>query len=131
MGDCDDPATAPSGAGDDLLALGPVPPPAIASSKPGVVGAKRVIRRATVWQLEPLLVRIEELQRRTATAVDELERRIAALELNAAYVETRLVPLVEDAVSAAHAADRDLLRAVDRLGARLDALESGTVEGDA
>lgn len=60
---------------DGLLAIGPLHRPSATSARPGVSGAKRLIRRVIDWRIEPVAAQVEELQRATLAAVAELDRR--------------------------------------------------------
>ncbi len=66
-----------TGSVDSLLALGPVDRPTPTSQRPGVAPAKKMIKRATDWQVEPLAQRIEALQRATVEAVAALDADLA------------------------------------------------------
>ena len=64
-----------SGVVDELLDLGALHRPQARSARPGVGRAKRLVQRLVDWRIEPVAVRVEELQRATLHAVAELERR--------------------------------------------------------
>lgn len=61
---------------DSLLALAPVQRPHAVSARPGVSLVKRLIRRVTSWELEPIVAKVEALHRATIEAVDQLDARI-------------------------------------------------------
>ena len=71
-----EPVEARAGAAvDPLLALGPLPRPHAVSGRPGVSTVKRLIRRVIDWELEPIVTRLDALQRATIEATAELDGR--------------------------------------------------------
>lgn len=61
---------------DALLSVGPVARPGANSARPGVSSVKRMIRRLTNWEFDPVISKVEALHRATTDAVEELEARI-------------------------------------------------------
>lgn len=60
---------------DALAALGRFQRPAPNSARPGVAPVKRLITRLISWQLDPIIDRLEDLQRATTQAVAQLEQQ--------------------------------------------------------
>ncbi len=58
---------------DALLALGHLHRPEPNSARPGVAPVKRLIERLIAWRIDPLAMRLEELQRATIQAVAQLD----------------------------------------------------------
>lgn len=69
---------------DSLLALGSYERPQPISARPGVAPAKKAIKRATDWQVEPVAVRVEAVLAATVEAVTALEAEIERRERRAA-----------------------------------------------
>lgn len=65
---------------DRVLAVGPVHRNHAVSARPGVSTLKRLVRRATEWEIGPVATHLDALQRATADAVAQLEARLHALE---------------------------------------------------
>lgn len=61
---------------DALLSVAPVSRPHAVSARPGVSFVKRLIRRVTSWELDPIVAKVEALHRATTEAVDHLDARI-------------------------------------------------------
>jgi len=61
------------GAVDPLVSLGPLHRHQPVSARPGVTFVKRIIRRVLGWELDPIVTRLDALQRATTEAVAELE----------------------------------------------------------
>jgi hypothetical protein len=52
----------------------PLAPPAPVSARPGASAAKKLVQRATAWQLTPVVAQLNRLQQALVEALDELER---------------------------------------------------------
>jgi glycosyltransferase involved in cell wall biosynthesis len=65
---------------DPLVAVGPLHRPQAVSARPGVSQVKRMIRRITNWEVDPLASHLVSLQRAMIEAVADLEARIEARE---------------------------------------------------
>ena len=67
-----------TGARDLGARLRQVPPlalPAAASARPGAGSAKRVVRRLTAWEVDPLVAQVNALRAALIDALEALERR--------------------------------------------------------
>ena len=72
-----------SGAGegiDRLMTMPGLGQPTLASARPGVSLAKRVIDRVVAWRLDPIARQVEGLQRAVVAATAELDERIRRRE---------------------------------------------------
>jgi glycosyltransferase involved in cell wall biosynthesis len=58
---------------DPLLALGHLPRPQPTSARPGVAPVKRMVDRLISWRLDPVVERIEALQRATVEAMSVID----------------------------------------------------------
>ncbi len=65
---------------DRVLSVGPLQRNHAVSARPGVTSIKRLVRRATDWEVGPVAAHVDELQRAMADAVADLEARLDALE---------------------------------------------------
>jgi glycosyltransferase involved in cell wall biosynthesis len=63
-------AAASARAGLPLRRLPPLAPPAPASARPGVSLLKRLVRRATAWQIDPLVAQVNALREVTIQALE-------------------------------------------------------------
>jgi glycosyltransferase involved in cell wall biosynthesis len=63
---------------DPLIAIGKLQRPHPVSARRGVSQAKRLLRRAVNWEVEPLAAQLVALQRATIESIAELEARLAA-----------------------------------------------------
>ena len=63
----------PAGPSDHLRRVGHAVLGQAASARPGVRHVKRLIQRATAWQVEPTAVTVNELRDATIAAIEELE----------------------------------------------------------
>lgn len=120
--------TASGGEAPGLGAPRPVPDADPSSRRPGVDRVKRAVGRLSGWQLVPLAARTEDLEARTAAAIDRVERRLGAIESRLAHIDERLIPVIEEGVRTTHAADREIARRLADLHARLDRLEGGEAD---
>ena len=68
-------------AAEDVRRLPPLGPPPATSARPGVSLLKRLVRRATGWQVDPLVAQVNALREVTIQALErnaQLEREAAA-----------------------------------------------------
>jgi hypothetical protein len=58
-----------------LRRLSPLPPPPPTSARPGAALLKRLQRRLTGWQIDPLVAQVNRLREATIETVERLETR--------------------------------------------------------
>jgi len=58
-----------------LRRIPPLAPPAAISARPGTSVLKRLVRRLTAWQIDPLVEQLNRLSRATVDAVEEIAAR--------------------------------------------------------